>query len=76
MPSSTPGAPMVPVNVTNYGPVEIHISQVVVVSNGAPQYYPYSATLFPGQSVVVYAPLSGSIGFETNYGVMWAQAVR
>jgi PKD repeat protein len=75
MPTSTLGAPMVPVNVTNYGPVEVRISQVVVVSNGAPTYYPYSATLFPGQSVVVYAPLSGSMGFETDSGVVWTTSI-
>ncbi|BBE42456.1 hypothetical protein [Conexivisphaera calida] len=76
MPTAVAGAPMVPVNVTNYGPVEVHITQVVVVSNGAPTYYPYSAALFPGQSVTVYIPLSGSVGFETNNGIVWARAVR
>ncbi|MGC8970284.1 MAG: hypothetical protein ACP5LG_07020 [Conexivisphaera sp.] len=76
MPSSTLGAPMVPMNVTNYGPVEVKISQIVVVSNGVPTYYPYSAVLFPGQSVTIYMPLSGSIGLETDSGVVWVRPVK
>ncbi|BBE42061.1 hypothetical protein [Conexivisphaera calida] len=69
------GAHLVPVNVTNHGPEEVRITRVVV-EGGAPEYYPYGATLFPGQSVVIYVPLDGGVGFETNYGTVWARVVR
>ena len=75
-PSPAPGAPMVWVAMNDTGPEPVRITQVVVVTSSGPTYYPYSAVLYPGQSVRIYLPLSGEIGVETNYGLAWARVVK
>ena len=73
VPSASPGIPMVQLVLNCTGPRPVTVTAIVEVpSGGPPRYHPYSATLLPGQSAVIYLPAEGRIGVETDAGVVWA----